>query len=126
MYTINQLARKGRKRPRKKVAVVALKGAPQRRGVCTHVGTVTPKKPNSAMRKYAEVTLSTGYKMKAYIPGIGHTLQEHNVVLLCGGRTKDLPGFRLKVIRGKLETEGVKNRKRGRSRYGTPKPKGNK
>ncbi len=124
MNTISQLIRKGRKKARKKIRIPALKGCPQRRGVCLQIGTTTPKKPNSALRKFAQVKLSSGYVVKSYIPGEGHNLQEHSVVLLQGGKTADLPGFRIRVVRGVLDTEGVKNRRQGRSKYGAVKPKG--
>ncbi len=123
MPTINQLVRKGRKRIQKKVGTPALKGAPQKRGVCTRVYTSTPKKPNSALRKVARVRLTTGIEVSAYIPGMGHNLQEHSVVLVRGGRVKDLPGVRYHVVRGTLDTLGVDDRKQGRSKYGTKKPK---
>ncbi|MGQ0680173.1 MAG: 30S ribosomal protein S12 [Actinomycetota bacterium] len=118
MPTINQLVRKGRKAPRAKVKTPALKGCPQRRGVCTVVKTQTPKKPNSALRKVARVRLTSQVEVSAYIPGIGHNLQEHSIVLVRGGRVRDLPGFRYKIIRGALDTAGVRNRKQARSRYG--------
>lgn len=123
MPTVNQLVRKGREAPKYKDKSPALKGSPQRRGVCTRVTTMTPKKPNSALRKIARVRLTTGFEVGAYIPGEGHNLQEHSVVLLRGGRVKDLVGFRYKIVRGTLDTEGVKNRKQARSRYGAKKPK---
>ncbi len=123
MPTINQLVRKGRKRIRKKTNTPALKGAPQKRGVCTRVYTSTPKKPNSALRKVARVRLTTGVEVTAYIPGIGHNLQEHSVVLVRGGRVKDLPGVRYHIVRGTLDTLGVEDRKQGRSKYGAKKPK---
>lgn len=123
MPTINQLVRKGRKRAKKKTNTPALKGAPQKRGVCTRVYTSTPKKPNSALRKVARVRLTTGAEVTAYIPGIGHNLQEHSVVLVRGGRVKDLPGVRYHIIRGTLDTLGVEDRKQGRSKYGAKKPK---
>ncbi len=138
MPTINQLVRKGRKRPRKKPKAPALhyrynsltgkryyvkKGAPQLRGVCLQVRTTTPKKPNSALRKIARVRLSNGIEVTAYIPGEGHNLQEHSVVLVRGGRVKDLPGVRYKIVRGALDAEGVKDRRQGRSKYGAPRPK---
>jgi small subunit ribosomal protein S12 len=116
--TIQQLVRKGRKTLRKKNKAPALKGCPQRRGVCTRVYTTTPKKPNSALRKVARVRLTTKYEVTAYIPGIGHNLQEHSVVLIRGGKVKDLPGVRYHIIRGALDTAGAKNRKKGRSKYG--------
>ena len=123
MPTINQLVRKGRKRVKKKGNTPALKGAPQKRGVCTRVYTSTPKKPNSALRKVARVRLTTGIEVSAYIPGIGHNLQEHSVVLVRGGRVKDLPGVRYHIVRGTLDTLGVEDRKQGRSKYGAKKPK---
>jgi small subunit ribosomal protein S12 len=123
MPTINQLVRKGRDRLNKKTNTPALKGAPQKRGVCTRVYTSTPKKPNSALRKVARVRLTTGIEITAYIPGIGHNLQEHSVVLVRGGRVKDLPGVRYHIIRGTLDTLGVDDRKQGRSKYGAKKPK---
>ncbi|VEN74808.1 30S ribosomal protein S12 [Candidatus Desulfarcum epimagneticum] len=123
MPTINQLVRKGRKRAEKKTNTPALKGAPQKRGVCTRVYTSTPKKPNSALRKVARVRLTTGMEVTAYIPGIGHNLQEHSVVLVRGGRVKDLPGVRYHIVRGTLDTLGVEERKQGRSKYGAKKPK---
>ncbi|MGD1967969.1 MAG: 30S ribosomal protein S12 [Desulfobacterales bacterium] len=123
MPTINQLVRKGRKTVKQKVTTPALKGAPQKRGVCTRVYTSTPKKPNSALRKVARVRLTTGIEVTAYIPGIGHNLQEHSVVLVRGGRVKDLPGVRYHIVRGTLDTLGVEDRKQGRSKYGAKKPK---
>jgi len=123
MPTINQLVRRGRKRLIKKTTTPALKGAPQKRGVCTRVYTSTPKKPNSALRKVARVRLTTGIEVTAYIPGIGHNLQEHSVVLVRGGRVKDLPGVRYHIVRGTLDTLGVDDRKQGRSKYGAKKPK---
>ena len=123
MPTINQLVRKGRKRAKKKTNTPALKGAPQKRGVCTRVYTSTPKKPNSALRKVARVRLTTGIEVTAYIPGIGHNLQEHSVVLVRGGRVKDLPGVRYHIVRGTLDTLGVEDRRQGRSKYGAKKPK---
>jgi small subunit ribosomal protein S12 len=123
MPTINQLVRKGRDRVKKKTNTPALKGAPQKRGVCTRVYTSTPKKPNSALRKVARVRLTTGIEITAYIPGIGHNLQEHSVVLVRGGRVKDLPGVRYHIIRGTLDTLGVDDRKQSRSKYGAKKPK---
>ena len=119
MATINQLVRKPRKTKRAKSDVPALKNCPQRRGVCTRVYTTTPKKPNSALRKVCRVRLSTGTEVTAYIPGEGHNLQEHSIVLVRGGRVKDLPGVRYKVIRGALDTAGVTDRKQARSRYGS-------
>ncbi len=118
MPTVNQLVRKGRKVITEKMSTPALKGAPQRRGVCTRVYTTTPKKPNSALRKVARVRLTTGMEVTAYIPGIGHNLQEHSVVLVKGGRVKDLPGVRYKVVRAALDTAGVTDRRQGRSKYG--------
>ncbi len=118
MPTIAQLVRKGRDTKQTKTKTPALRGAPQRRGVCTRVFTHTPKKPNSALRKVARVRLSSGYEVTAYIPGEGHNLQEHSIVLIRGGRVKDLPGVRYKVIRGTLDTSGVRDRKQARSRYG--------
>jgi small subunit ribosomal protein S12 len=123
MPTINQLVRKGRQRVKKKTNTPALKGAPQKRGVCTRVYTSTPKKPNSALRKVARVRLTTGIEVTAYIPGIGHNLQEHSVVLVRGGRVKDLPGVRYHIVRGTLDTLGVEDRRQGRSKYGAKKPK---
>jgi small subunit ribosomal protein S12 len=121
--TIQQLVRKGRQDKVSKNKTPALKGSPQRRGVCTRVYTTTPKKPNSALRKVARVRLSSGVEVTAYIPGVGHNLQEHSIVLVRGGRVKDLPGVRYKIIRGALDTQGVKNRKQARSRYGAKKEK---
>lgn len=121
--TIEQLIRKGRKAKRGKTNTPALKGAPQRRGVCVRVYTHTPKKPNSALRKVARVRLSTGVEVGAYIPGVGHTLQEHSIVLVRGGRVRDLPGFRYKIVRGALDASGVRNRKQARSQYGAKKEK---
>ena len=121
MPTIQQLVRKGRQSKRRKEATPALKGAPQRRGVCTRVYTTTPKKPNSALRKVARVRLTSQMEVTAYIPGEGHNLQEHSIVLVRGGRVKDLPGVRYKVIRGALDAAGVDGRKQSRSRYGTKK-----
>ena len=123
MPTINQLIRKGRKKQLKKSKVPALTSCPQRRGVCTRVYTTTPKKPNSALRKVARVRLSNGFEVTAYIPGEGHNLQEHSVVLIRGGRVKDLPGVRYHVLRGNLDAQGVTNRKKRRSLYGAKKPK---
>ena len=123
MPTISQLVRKGRKRVKKKTNTPALRGAPQKRGVCTRVYTSTPKKPNSALRKVARVRLTTGIEVTAYIPGIGHNLQEHSVVLVRGGRVKDLPGVRYHIVRGTLDTLGVADRKQSRSKYGAKKPK---
>ena len=123
MPTINQLVRKGRKKMRRKTASPALKSCPQKRGVCTRVYTTTPKKPNSALRKVARVRLVNGLEVTTYIPGEGHNLQEHSVVLIRGGRVKDLPGVRYHVIRGTLDAVGVNDRRRGRSKYGTKRPK---
>lgn len=123
MPTINQLIRKGREDLAKKTKTPALKGAPQKRGVCTRVYTTTPKKPNSALRKVARVRLTNGMEVTAYIPGIGHNLQEHSVVLIRGGRVKDLPGVRYHTVRGTLDTAGVADRRQGRSKYGTKRPK---
>lgn len=123
MPTINQLVRKGRRDKTAKVKTAALKGSPQRRGVCTRVYTTTPKKPNSALRKVARVRLTTSVEVTAYIPGEGHNLQEHSMVLVRGGRVKDLPGVRYKIVRGALDTQGVKGRKQARSRYGAKKEK---
>ncbi|HQL91672.1 MAG TPA: 30S ribosomal protein S12 [Syntrophales bacterium] len=122
MPTINQLVRKGRRQVRKKTATPALVSCPQRRGVCVRVYTTTPKKPNSALRKVARVRLTSGYEVTAYIPGIGHNLQEHSVVLVRGGRVKDLPGVRYHIVRGTLDAVGVQDRKQGRSKYGAKKP----
>lgn len=121
MPTIQQLIKKNRKALKKNIKVPALKGCPQRRGICTRVYTTTPKKPNSAIRKVARVKLSSGFEITAYIPGEKHTLQEHSTVLIRGGRVKDLPGVRYKIIRGVLDCSGVKNRKQGRSKYGARK-----
>ena len=118
MPTINQLLRKPRRRVETKSKVPALGGSPQKRGVCTRVYTTTPKKPNSALRKVARVRLTSGVEVTAYIPGVGHNLQEHSIVLVRGGRVKDLPGVRYKIIRGTLDTSGVRDRKQARSRYG--------
>jgi small subunit ribosomal protein S12 len=123
MPTINQLIRKGRTSVRNKTKSPALEGCPQKRGVCTRVMTVTPKKPNSALRKVARVRLSNGIEVTAYIPGIGHNLQEHSVVLLRGGKVKDLPGVRYHIVRGAKDTLGVADRKRSRSKYGAKRPK---
>ncbi|RME85585.1 MAG: 30S ribosomal protein S12 [Zetaproteobacteria bacterium] len=123
MPTINQLVRKGRKPKEKKTKSPALQACPQRRGVCTRVYTTTPKKPNSALRKVARVRLTNGYEVTAYIPGEGHRLQEHSVVLIRGGRVKDLPGVRYHIVRGVLDCGGVEGRKQGRSKYGTKRPK---
>ncbi|MBD3618032.1 MAG: 30S ribosomal protein S12 [Gammaproteobacteria bacterium] len=124
MATINQLVRKPRKSKKEKSTVPALEACPQKRGVCTRVYTTTPKKPNSAMRKVARVRLTNGYEVSSYIGGEGHNLQEHSVVLIRGGRVKDLPGVRYHTVRGSLDTQGVQNRKQGRSKYGTKRPKG--
>ena len=121
MPTIQQLVRHGRKQPKAKTRTPALKGSPQRRGVCTRVYTTTPKKPNSALRKVARVRLTSGMEVTAYIPGIGHNLQEHSIVHVRGGRVKDLPGVRYKIIRGTLDTGGVSDRKQARSKYGAKK-----
>jgi small subunit ribosomal protein S12 len=123
MPTINQLVRKGRKAIKRKTASPALKECPQKRGVCVRVYTTTPKKPNSALRKVARVRLTNGMEVTAYIPGIGHNLQEHSVVLVRGGRVKDLPGVRYHIIRGSLDALGVEDRRKSRSKYGTKKPK---
>ena len=123
MATVNQLIRKPRKPKTRKTDVPALENSPQRRGVCTRVYTTTPKKPNSALRKVARVRLSNGFEVTAYIPGEGHNLQEHSVVLIRGGRVKDLPGVRYHILRGNLDTQGVANRKKRRSLYGTKKGK---
>jgi len=123
MPTIEQLIRKKRQVIKQKTKSPALKGCPQRRGVCTRVYTTTPKKPNSAIRKVARVRLTSGYEVTAYIPGIGHNLQEHSVVWVRGGRVKDLPGVRYHIIRGTLDSVGVKDRFQGRSKYGVKKPK---
>ena len=123
MPTISQLVRNSREVSEKKSTAPALKDCPQKRGVCTVVKTTTPKKPNSALRKVARVRLTNGYEVTAYIPGIGHNLQEHSVVLIRGGRVKDLPGVRYHIIRGTLDTAGVANRMQGRSKYGAKKPK---
>lgn len=123
MPTINQLVRKGRKSVVKKTNSPALQSCPQKRGVCTRVMTITPKKPNSALRKVARVRLSNGIEVTAYIPGIGHNLQEHSVVCIRGGRVKDLPGVRYHIVRGLKDTLGVEDRKRSRSKYGSKRPK---
>ena len=123
MPTVNQLIRKSRKRTIKKSASRALENSPQKRGVCTRVYTTTPKKPNSALRKVARVRLTNGIEATAYIPGEGHNLQEHSVVIIRGGRVKDLPGVRYHVVRGILDTQGVSNRKQRRSKYGAKRPK---
>jgi small subunit ribosomal protein S12 len=122
--TIAQLVRKGRESKAVKVKTPALKGSPQRRGVCTRVYTTTPKKPNSALRKVCRVRLTSGIEVTAYIPGVGHNLQEHSIVLVRGGRVKDLPGVRYKVIRGTLDTQGVRDRRQARSRYGAKAKQG--
>jgi small subunit ribosomal protein S12 len=121
MPTIHQLVRKGRKRTKKKTSSPALRSNPQKRGVCTRVYTSTPKKPNSALRKVARVRLTNGVEVTAYIPGVGHNLQEHAIVMIRGGRVKDLPGVRYHIIRGTLDTMGVQNRKKSRSKYGAKK-----
>ena len=123
MPTIQQLIRSPRQKTQRRSKSPALKSCPQRRGVCTRVYTTTPKKPNSAIRKVARVRLTSGFEVTAYIPGIGHNLQEHSVVLIRGGRVKDLPGVRYHIIRGTLDSAGVKNRLQGRSKYGAKKPK---
>ncbi len=123
MATINQLVRQGRKKVKGKNSAPALKGSPQKRGVCIRVYTSTPKKPNSALRKVARVRLVNGMEVTTYIPGIGHNLQEHSVVLIRGGRVKDLPGVRYHIIRGTLDASGVADRKQGRSKYGAKRPK---
>ena len=123
MPTINQLVRQGRKQVKKKHTTPALKGNPQKRGGCTRVYTTTPKKPNSALRKVARVRLTNGIEVTAYIPGEGHNLQEHSIVLIEGGRVKDLPGVRYHIVRGTLDTAGVTDRKTSRSRYGAKRPK---
>ncbi len=123
MPTINQLVRLGRKKIKKKSRSPALTGNPQRRGVCTRVYTTTPKKPNSALRKVCKVRMTNGYEVTAYIPGEGHNLQEHSIVLVRGGRVKDLPGVRYHIIRGKYDAAGVENRKKSRSLYGAKRPK---
>ena len=123
MPTINQLIRKGRKKLTKKTITPALGSSPQKRGVCTRVYTTTPKKPNSALRKVARVRLSNGMEVTVYIPGIGHNLQEHSIVLIRGGRVKDLPGVRYHIIRGTLDTMGVEGRRKSRSKYGAKRPK---
>ena len=122
MPTIEQLVRKGRESKPEKTKTAALKGAPQRRGVCTRVYTTTPKKPNSALRKVARVRLTNGMEVTSYIPGVGHNLQEHSVVMIRGGRVKDLPGVRYHIIRGTLDSVGVAGRKQGRSKYGAKRP----
>jgi small subunit ribosomal protein S12 len=124
MPTVNQLVRKGRALQKGKTKTPALGGAPQKRGVCTRVFTHTPKKPNSALRKVARVKLTSGFEVTSYIPGVGHNLQEHSIVLIRGGRVKDLPGVRYHIVRGTLDTAGVANRKQSRSKYGAKRPKG--
>jgi small subunit ribosomal protein S12 len=123
MPTVNQMVRFGRKKVEERNKVPALQGCPQKRGVCTRVFTTTPKKPNSALRKVARIQLSNGFEVTGYIPGMGHNLQEHSVVLIRGGRVPDLPGVRYHIVRGVLDTQGVKNRKQSRSKYGAKKPK---
>ena len=124
MPTIHQLVRKGRERVETKTKSPALQASPQKRGVCVRVYTQTPKKPNSALRKVARVRLTNGIEVTTYIPGVGHNLQEHSIVLIRGGRVKDLPGVRYHIVRGTLDTAGVANRKQGRSKYGAKRPKG--
>ena len=121
MPTIQQLVRAGRERPKRKTKSPALKGSPQRRGVCTRVYTTTPKKPNSALRKVARIRLTSGVEITAYIPGVGHNLQEHSIVLVRAGRVRDLPGVRYKVVRGTLDAAGVSDRRKARSQYGVKK-----
>ena len=123
MPTLSQLVRQGRRPQKSKTSAPALKSSPQKRGVCTRVYTTTPKKPNSALRKVARVRLTNGIEVTAYIPGEGHNLQEHSIVLIRGGRVKDLPGVRYHIVRGTLDTQGVKDRKQSRSHYGAKKPK---
>ena len=123
MPTINQLIRNGRKKPLKKTKVPAMESCPQKRGVCTRVYTTTPKKPNSALRKVARIRLTNGFEVTSYIPGEGHNLQEHSVVMIRGGRVKDLPGVRYHIIRGNFDTQGVNDRKQRRSKYGAKRPK---
>jgi len=123
MPTLNQLVKAGRRKPKAKSKSPALKSSPQRKGVCTKVYTITPKKPNSALRKVARVRLSSGVEVTAYIPGEGHNLQEHSIVLVRGGRVKDLPGVRYHIVRGSLDAEGVEGRKKSRSRYGSKREK---
>lgn len=123
MPTISQLVKKGREKAWSKTKSPALKGSPQKRGVCIRVYTTTPKKPNSALRKVARVRLTNGMEVTSYIPGIGHNLQEHSIILVRGGRVKDLPGVRYHIIRGALDAVGVQNRKQGRSKYGAKRPK---
>ena len=126
MPTINQLVRKGREKTTNKSTAPILQGCPQKRGVCLSVKTMTPKKPNSALRKIARVRLTNGYEVTAYIPGVGHSLQEHSVVMIRGGRVKDLPGVRYHIIRGTLDTQGVQGRMQARSKYGAKRPKAGK
>lgn len=123
MPTVNQLVKKGRIKPKSKTKSPALKSSPQRRGVCVRVYTTTPKKPNSALRKVARVRLTNGIEVTSYIPGVGHNLQEHSIVLVRGGKVKDLPGVRYHIVRGALDAVGVADRKQGRSKYGTKTPK---
>ncbi len=123
MPTVNQLIRKGRRKSKKKAKTPALQGCPQKRGVCVRVYTSTPKKPNSALRKVARVRLTNGIEVTSYIPGVGHNLQEHSVVMIRGGRVKDLPGVRYHIIRGTMDTTGVDDRRQSRSKYGAKKPK---
>ena len=123
MPTVNQLVRQGRKRLKSKTDSPALQGSPQKRGVCVRVFTSTPKKPNSALRKVARVRLTNGIEVTAYIPGVGHNLQEHSIVLIRGGRVKDLPGVRYHIVRGTLDSSGVDTRRQGRSKYGAKRPK---
>lgn len=123
MPTVNQLVRIGRTKAREKTKSPALKGSPQKRGVCVRVYTTTPKKPNSALRKVARVRLTNAMEVTTYIPGVGHNLQEHSIVLVRGGRVKDLPGVRYHIVRGTLDTAGVQNRRQGRSKYGAKRPK---
>jgi small subunit ribosomal protein S12 len=124
MPTINQLVRRGREKAKKKVKTPALQSCPQKRGVCVRVYTSTPKKPNSALRKVARVRLTNGIEVTSYIPGVGHNLQEHSVVLIRGGRVKDLPGVRYHIIRGTMDSSGVEDRRQSRSKYGAKRPKG--
>ena len=124
MPTINQLIRNGRRKAKRKVKTPALQASPQKRGVCVRVYTSTPKKPNSALRKVARVRLTNGIEVTSYIPGVGHNLQEHSVVMIRGGRVKDLPGVRYHIIRGTMDTSGVDDRRQGRSKYGAKRPKG--
>ncbi len=123
MPTISQLVRESREKQRRKITAPALQGCPQKRGVCTRVYTSTPKKPNSALRKVARVRLTNGIEVTSYIPGVGHNLQEHSVVLIRGGRVKDLPGVRYHIVRGTLDSIGVQERRQGRSKYGAKRPK---